>query len=144
MNDVCRIIPFLIMFLVGTPPVCHGQQDSPIAVVELFSASYGGPRMDEIADYTTGRFRDQRPKSVWIADTWKALQEMKYRRVYGSVINAKVKDNKAAVILDAKIATSIGETEQKEIYHLIKKGQRWLIDQLQVADESMSKEKMKL
>ena len=38
----------------------------------------------------------------------------------------------------------IGETEKKEIYHLIKKGQRWLIDQLQVADESMSKEKMKL
>ena len=132
------------MFLVTTPPACHAQQDSPVAVVELFSASYGGPRMDETADYTTGGFRDGRPKSVWIADTWKALQGMKYRRVYGSVIDANVKDNKAAVIVDAKIATSIGETEQKEIYHLIKKGQRWLIDQLQVTDENMSKEKMKL
>ena len=144
MNDARRIIPCLIMLLVATPPTCYGQQDSPIAVVQRFSASYGGPQMDEIADHTTGRFRDDRPKSVWIADTWKALQDMKYRRVYGSVIDAKVKDNKAAVILDAKIATSVGETEQKEIYHLIKKGQRWLIDQLQVADESMSKEKMKL
>jgi hypothetical protein len=60
------------------------------------------------------------------------------------VIDSKVKDNKAAVILDAKIGTSIGETEQKEIYHLIKEGQTWLIDQLQVTDEDISVEKMRL
>jgi hypothetical protein len=100
--------------------------------------------MDEIADYTTSRFRDNRPKSVWIVDTWKALQGIKYRRLYGSVIDSKITENKAAVVLDAKIGTSVGETEQKEIYHLIKEGQGWFIDQLQVADENMSMEKMKL
>lgn len=132
------------MFVFATPRMCPAQQDSPVAVVELFSASYGGPRMDEIADYTTSRFRDNRPKSVWIVDTWKALQGMKYRRLYGSVIDSKITENKAAVVLDAKIGTSVGETEQKEIYHLIKEGQGWFIDQLQVADENMSMEKMKL
>jgi hypothetical protein len=144
MKRTPKIVPFLIMFLLTAPSLCQGQQDSPIAVVELFSASYGGPQMDEIADYTTGRFRDNRPKSVWIADTWKALHDIKYRRLYGSVIDSKVKDNKAAVILDSKIGTSIGETEQKEIYHLIKEGQTWLIDQLQVTDEDISVEKMRL
>jgi hypothetical protein len=144
MKRTLKIMPFMILFLFAAPALCQGQQDSPIAVVELFSASYGGPGMDEIADYTTGRFRDNRPKSVWIADTWKALHDIKYRRLYGSVIDSKVKDNKAAVILDAKIGTSIGETEQKEIYHLIKEGQTWLIDQLQVTDEDISVEKMRL
>lgn len=100
--------------------------------------------MDEIGDCTTGHFRNDRPRSVWIADTWKALQNMNYRRLYASVIDAKVTDNKAAVILDVKIATSIGETEQKEIYHLIKKGQRWFIDQLQVTDESMNHKSLNL
>jgi hypothetical protein len=49
-------------------------------------------------------------------------------------------------VIDATIETAAGETNQKEAYFLIKGGQEWLIDELQVTDESIeiNGEKMKL
>ncbi|NVM20834.1 MAG: hypothetical protein HWN68_03520 [Desulfobacterales bacterium] len=144
MKRACRIIPILLALLFATMGVCHAEEDSPVQVVELFSAYYGGANMDEIVDYTTEHFRANRPKSVWIVDTWKALQRIDYRRLHGSVIDSKLADDRAAVILDAKIGTAGGETKQKEIYYLIKEDQKWLIDQLRVADEEIDEEKTNL
>jgi hypothetical protein len=117
--------------------VCQGQQDSPVDVVQSFSACYGGPCMDATADQTTGRFRDNKPKSVWVADTWKALQHTAYRKVQDRIVGSEATDNRAAVVVEARIRTVAGETEQKEIYYLIKEGQKWLIDELQVTDEAV-------
>ncbi len=78
--------------------------------------------MDEIADYTTPKFRDNKPKSVWVVDTWKTLKEIKYEKLNSSVIDTKVKDDKAVVITEAKIKTVVGETAQKEIFYLLKDG----------------------
>ena len=146
MKRACRIVPALIILLFPTFTLCHAQQGSPVDVVESFSARYGGPGMDETANYTTGHFRDNRPKSVWTIDTWKALQQMEYRRIDGAVIDSKIDDNRAVVVLDARIGTVAGETNQKEIYYLIRQDRQWLIDQLQVTDEDIeiNAEKMKL
>jgi hypothetical protein len=146
MKTACKIVPVLVSLLLPFPTECHPQQDSPVEVVELFSTHYGSANMDQTAKYTTEHFRDNRPKSVWIVDTWKTLQQIEYKRLQGSVIGSKIKDNRAAVILDARIGTAAGETNQKEIYYLIKQGQKWLIDRLQVTDEdvNISAEKMKL
>ncbi len=144
MKTACIIVAVLVSILL--PTVCHAQHDSPLDVVELFSAQYGNASMDETADYTTEDFRDNRPKSIWVVDTWRTLQRIEYRRLHSSIVGSKIKDNRAAVILNARIATSAGETNQKEIYYLIKQGQKWLIDRLQVTDEdvNISAEKMKL
>jgi len=100
--------------------------------------------MDEIADYTTDKFRDKKPKSVWVVDTWKALNKLKYERLNSSVIDSKVKDDKAVVIIEARIKTAVGEVTQKEIYYLVKEGERWLIDELVVTDEEIDLNKIKL
>jgi hypothetical protein len=146
MKTACKIVAVLVSILLPFLTVCHAQQDSPVDVVELFSAQYGNASMDETADCTTEDFRDNRPKSIWIVDTWRALQRIEYRRLHSSVVGSKIKDNRAAVILNARIGTAAGETNQKEIYYLIKQGQKWLIDRLQVTDEdvNISAEKMKL
>ncbi len=146
MKTACKIVPVLVSLLLLFQAECHAQQDSPVDVVKLFSTDYGSANMDETAKYTTEQFRDNRPKSVWIVDTWRTLRQIEYRRLYGSVIGSKIKDNRAAVILDARIGTAAGETNQKEIYYLIKEDQKWLIDRLQVTDEdvNISAEKMKL
>ncbi len=60
--------------------------------------------MDAIADYTTAKFRLNRPKSVWVVDVWRALKKMKYKRVGSVVVDSKVNGNKKDVILvEAKI-----------------------------------------
>ena len=100
--------------------------------------------MDEIADYTTPKFRDNKPKSVWVVDTWKTLKEIKYEKLNSSVIDTKVKDNKAIVVTETKIKTVVGETTQKDIFYLIKQGERWLIDELIVTDEEIDLNKVQL
>ena len=100
--------------------------------------------MDEIADYTTPKFRDNKPKSVWVVDTWKPLKEIKFQRLNCSVIDTKVKGDRAVVVLESKIKTVAGETTQKEIYYLVRIGERWLIDELIVTDEEIDLNKIQL
>ena len=100
--------------------------------------------MDEIADYTTPSFRNNKPKSVWVVDTWKTLKDIQYERLNSSVIESKVKGDKAIVVVEAKIKAVAGEVTQKEIYYLVKEGERWLIDELAVTDEEIDPEKLRL
>ena len=139
-----KIIPFLLTFLLLGLNVCHAQHKSPVEVVELFDKHYGGPLMDEIAAYTTSQFRENKPKSVWVVDTWKTLQEIQYERLNSSVIHSKIKDNKAIVIVEAKIKAVAGEVTQREVYYLVKVRETWLIDELVVTDEEIDPEKLRL
>ncbi len=66
MKRPLRIIPLLITFLLINLNICQAQEKSPLEVVNLFHKGYGGPRMDEIADYTTSHFRANKPKLVWV------------------------------------------------------------------------------
>lgn len=59
----CPILTTLLLFNLS---ICHAQHKSPFEVVKLFDKSYGAPLMDEIPAYTTPKFRDNRPKSVWV------------------------------------------------------------------------------
>ena len=140
----CKIIYLLITFSLINLSISQAQEKSPIEVVKLFDKAYGSPSMDEIANYTTPKFRDNRPKSVWVVDTWKTLKEIKYQRLNSSVIDTKVKGDRAVVVTEAKIKTVVGETNQKDIFYLIRQGERWLIDQLIVTDEEIDPEKMRL
>ncbi len=146
MKKAVAIGPLIVAVLIVALTVCHAEQDSPVDVVKSFSACYGGACMDETANCTTRRFRDNKPRSVWVVDTWRALREMKYRRLDSTVIDSRANDNSAAVVIDATIETAAGETNQKEVYFLIKGGQEWLIDELQVTDENIeiNGEKIKL
>ena len=139
-----KIIPFLIAFLLFISNTCHAQPKSPLEVVKLFDKAYGGPLMDEIADYTTPKFRDNKPKSVWVVDTWKTLRKIKFQKLNCSVIHTKVKGDKAVIITEAKIKTVVGETSQKEIFYLVRVGKRWLIDELVITDEEIDLEKIRL
>ena len=93
--------------------------------------------MDELADLTTIKFRDNKPKAVWIVDTWKTLKKIKYERLNSNVINSKVTENKAVFVIDAKIRTVGGDVNHKEIYYLVKEGEGWFIDELIVTDEEI-------
>ena len=118
--------------------------ESPIEVVKLFFETYGTPRMDEVGPYTTAKFRDDKPISVWIAETWKSLKQMEYEKLEFKVLDSKIKDKNALIAVQAKIKTVAGEADQKEIYSLILENNRWLIDDLVVTDEEIDLENMKI
>jgi len=139
-----KIIYLLIAFSLINLSISQAQEKSPIEVVKLFGKAYGSPSMDEISNYTTPKFRDNRPKSVWVVDTWKTLKKIKYEKLNSSVIDTKVKGDRAVVVTEGKIKTMVGETAQKEIFYLVKKGGRWLIDQLIVTDEEIDLNKVQL
>lgn len=117
---------------------------SPIEVVNLFFETYATPRMDEIGFYTTAKFRDDKPISVWISETWNALKQMEYEKLEFKMLDSKITDKNALVAVQAKIKTVAGEADQKEIYSLILENNRWLIDDLVVTDEEIDLENMKI
>ena len=61
-----------------------------------------------------------------------------------SVAESKTDRDKAIVILNAVISTVGGSANQKEVYFLIRKDDRWLIDELEVTDEVLDSEKTNL
>lgn len=112
--------------------ICHARPKSWLEVIKLFDKCYGGPGMDEIADYTTPQFRNNKPKSVWVVHTWKTLTDIEYEGPTTCIIHSTVNADKAIVVVEAKIKQVAGEATQKEIHSLVKAGARWLIDELVV------------
>ena len=133
----------IVLFLMLTA-IAIAQEQTPSDIVNVFVNTYGGPYMDELADYTTPNFRDNKPKSVWVVDTWKSLKQIKYRKIRSTVIASKVKGNKAVFIVDATIVTKALKINQKELYYLIKEDGKWLINDLVVTDEDFDLENEKL
>ena len=137
MTNPTKILCYLALLLCIPSGSASAGQESPAQVVKRFCAKYGGPDMDEIARSTTPHFRNNRPESVWVADTWRRLRQVAYRRLQEEIFSTKTDHDQAAVILEAKIGTCAGQTTQKEVYYLIKKNDAWLIDELEIVDENV-------
>ena len=60
------------------------------------------------------------------------------------MITSKVKDDRAVVIVEAKIKAAAVEPTQKQIYHLVRVREQWLIDELIVTDEEADLNTIKL
>lgn len=111
------------------------------AIVALFDKTYGTPEMSDIAPHTTVKFRDNKPKELWVIDTWSVLEGIKYKRLSSKVIDSIIKGDKAVVILQTEIYTVGGRANQKEVFYLIKEEGIWKIDELVVTDEEVEARK---
>ena len=105
--------------------------------VLLFAETYGTGRMDEAAAITTMKFRGGVPGSMWVADVYPKLEHWEYKKIKTEVLTAKIDEDKAVVVAQAKISTAVGETVQKEVYYLIRSRGKWLIDELEVLEEDV-------
>ncbi len=143
-SPLFKIIPLLIILSLGSPGISYAQQKSPIDVVKPFNKNYAGPNMDELTKFTTANFRENKPKSVWVVDTWRSLQQLKYKKLNGDITNSKINGGKAVVIVQSRISTAAGDANQKEIYYLIKDREKWLVNELVVTDEEVDLDKIEL
>jgi len=125
--------------VIGCSTLTNVKHDSdylktPIDVVRLFNKTYGTARMDEIGPYTTERFRKDRPITVWIAAVWEYLKKIEYENLNFEIVDSKINEDNAEVETLSTIRNQVGEMEQKEIYMLVRKNKRWLIDELYVTE----------
>lgn len=143
-NRVLRIILPLIAIIFVHANIIYAEPKTPVQIVKFFIAGYGTSQMDEIADYTTAKFRNNKPKSVWVVDTWRALNKLKYGHTNSKVVDSKIANDRAIVLVDSKITTAAAGAKQKEVFTLTKEGGRWLIDDLIVMDEEVDLDKLPL
>ena len=129
-------LPLITLFFLQAN-ILNAETKSPEEVVKMFIAGYGTARMDEAADLTTDKFRGDRPKSVWVVETWKTLNAIEYGRKESKVIDSRIGEKKAVVLVESEITTNPANAVQREIYILTKDENRWLIDDLIVTDEKI-------
>lgn len=114
----------------ATPP-----ERTPTETIAIWNAGYGTAEMDACADVTTARMRDDKPKSVWVYDTWKKLNRLGYRKETSAVLQEKIDGDTAVVVLQTRIYADDVYSDQKELFTLMRVDGVWLIDALRVGDE---------
>ena len=136
-----NIFVAILLFSVIAACSFNNKTDPPLSIdqtIYLYAETYGTARMDETGDIVTENFRDGKPISVWVADSWKTLHQLEYEKLETKILSTKIKKDHAIVIADGKIRTKAGETRHKEIYILEKVNGHWLIDDLRITDEDIS------
>lgn len=140
--SIFRVLSILFLAAIFSSSTTIDQHISTSnTIVALFDKTYGTPEISDIAPHTTGKFRDNKPKELWVIDTWKALEDIKYKRLSSNVIDSIIKGDKAVVILQSEIYTVGGKADQKEVFYLIKEEGIWKIDELVVTDEEVEARK---
>ncbi len=67
-----------------------------------------------------------------------------YIALNGDITDSNVKGEKAVVVVQSRISTAAGDANQKEIYYLVKSGEKWLVNELVVTDEEIDLDKIEL
>jgi len=136
-----KIFVAVLLFSVIAACSFTDKTDPPLSInqtIHLYADTCGTARMDETGDIVTENFRDGKPVSVWVVETWKTLQQLEFEKLETKILSTKIKGDKALAIVDGKIRTKAGETRHKEIYILEKVNGHWLIDDLRITDEDIS------
>lgn len=112
--------------------------------VEIFLEGYGTAKMDAAAEVVTENFRDDKPASVWVYDTWTSLDNLEYERLENEIVESAIEGDQAIVQVHTTIITVAGEVEQDELYHLIQQDDDWLIEDMRVTNEKVEEALNKL
>ena len=129
-----KVLISLIIIQLAFISVIYGQA-TPIETVEIWNATYGTAEMDQCGDITTARMRDNKPKSVWVYDTWKQLDKIDYRKETSEIIRQKIDADIAVIVVQSRIYAIDGYVDQKELFTLLNIDGTWFIDELVVGDE---------
>jgi len=142
MKAMKRLLILMLILVQG----CYSmpKTESPVSVVKQFGKCYGKFCMDEIVKITTAKFRDNKPGSVWVTETWEALNGIKFQRLKSEFQTCNTSRDKAVVVMKTRISTVAGNADQRDVYLLVRDGNQWKIDDLQVTDEVVDVEKLLL
>ena len=137
---------FLFTILILTTPLCaEWAEDAGIhEPVKIFDQFYGTDHMHKVAQVVTDDFRNGQSKSQWAVNISRQLRDIQYVRLDSEIKGEILTDNKATILIRATIGTVAGKVEHDEVYRLIRKEDTWLIDELEVVNEKISPQGIKI
>jgi hypothetical protein len=130
---------FLFTILILTTPLCaEWAEDAGIhEPVKIFDQFYGTDQMHKVAQVVTDDFRNGKPKSEWTAVVSRQLRDIKYERKSSEVKGVVTSGDTATVLVGVNIDSLVGPVEHDEVFRLVRDGDTWLIDGLEVTNEKI-------
>ena len=125
-----------ILLLLTTPLYADWPEKSGILEpIQIFDQFYGTDQMGKVAQVVTDDFRDGKPKSEWAAEVSRQLRDIQYERLDSEIKGKILTDDKATILVRATIGTMAGKVEHDEVFRLVRDGDTWLIDEIEVVNE---------
>ncbi len=131
------LIYFAVVFF---PPFVNavGSESSPSQVVEQWIAVY--PKdLDAAVTVTTANLRDGWSQKEWVRTQKAPLAMAQLQYLNGEVLSEEITGIQALVMVNAHISTIVGEQIQQERYRLLRVKGQWLIDDVTVVAEPVSR-----
>ena len=114
------LVCLLDVFFIPTGP-----DHTPSQVVQQFIKVY--PKdLVSAATITSWGMRDGLPPEEWVTRIQTTLGDFQF--LNGQVVSETIHDEKAEVLIDAKISSALGVQVQREQYHLSIVENKWIID----------------
>ena len=127
-----------ILLLLPSPLYAGWPKESGILEpVEIFDQYYGTDQMGKVAQVVTDDFRNGQSKSLWAANVSRQLRDIQYERLDSEIKGKILTDDKATILVRATVETVAGKVEHDEVFRLIRDGDTWLIDDLEVVNEDI-------
>jgi hypothetical protein len=115
----------LLLCLLGMFLLPSGPDHTPSQVVQQFIKVY--PKdLISAATITSWGMRDGLAPEEWVTRIQTTLGDFQF--LSGQVVSETIHDEKAEVLIDAKISSALGEQVQREQYQLSIVDNKWIID----------------
>ncbi len=125
----------LFVLLIASP--LWADESEILMPVGIFIVYYGTPDMDRVAEVVTEDFRDGKSKAEWAATTSRLLKSIKYERLESDIRQVVLSEDTAYVHVRARVDTVAASAEHDELYRVIRDGDVWKIDALEVVNEDI-------
>ena len=130
------LILCLTLLLVPNLWATESKESQVLVPVQIFITHYGSD-MRYVAEVVTEDFREGKSKDEWAARKGKMLESFGYKRLKSEIKQTLVHDDLAFVHVRAKIDTMVGHVEHDELYRVVRDGDKWKIDGLEVVNEDI-------
>ncbi len=133
------IVFFTILFFPSPLHADWVEESGILEPVQIFDQYYGIDQMDKVAQVTSRDFREGQSKSAWAEETASMLRRIEYERLDSEYIGAIANDDRtaAAVLMESTIQTIVGKVRHDELFRLVRDGDTWLIDELEITSETI-------
>jgi hypothetical protein len=133
-----HFLTIIFILILTSPLYADWPEDSAILEpVRIFDQYYGTDQMDKVAQVVTDDFRNGQPQSEWTAEVSRQLREIRYERKSSEITGVITNGDTATVLMRVTIGSLVGPVEHDEVFRLVRDGDTWLIDEIEVVNEDI-------
>jgi len=133
------IVLFTILFFPSPLHADWVEESGILKPVQLFDQYYGTDQMDKVAEVVTDNFLGGKSRSEWAEETASLLHGIAYERLdseyKGSIANEG--HTEGSVLMATTFKTMAGKVRCVELFRLVRDGETWQIDDLEISDETI-------